>query len=139
MFVLALGLVSIILLVSELDMVRKRSRAVEFREEDLDRSLSPPNVIHRHTNIDIDSIRPGRQTRRARTSYVSLPKSPVKSRGTADDQPTNIGEDGYSYDDSMFESLHHASDNESDVDSDDSDLEAMDPGKNKPPKPCTVC
>ncbi|SJL17200.1 uncharacterized protein ARMOST_20746 [Armillaria ostoyae] len=117
-------------------MVRKRSRATEFREEDLDRSPSPPHVVHRHTDIDIDSIHSGRQTRRARTSYISLPKSPVKQRGTTDAHLSNA-DDVYSYDDPTFEPLQHALDSESDADSDDSDFEAMDPSKNKPPKPCT--
>ncbi len=63
-------------------MVRKRSHAVEFQEEDLDRSPSPPLVIHRHTDVEVNTLNPGCQPRRTHTSYVSLPKSPEKNRGT---------------------------------------------------------
>lgn len=120
-------------------MVRKRSRAVEFQEEDLDRSPSPPLVIHRHTDVELNTLNPGRQPRRARTSYVSLPKSPEKNRGTtALSQGNHVLPDEYSYDSFFNDSTRPLSGSESDSDSDDSEFDAMDPSKNKPLKPCTV-
>lgn len=120
-------------------MVRKRSRAVEFREEDLDRSPSPPLVIHRHTDVELNTLNPGHQPRCTCTSYVSLPKSPEKNRGTMVlSQGNHVLPDEYSYDSFFNDSMRPLSDSESDSDSDDSEFNAMDPSKNKPPKPCTV-
>lgn len=120
-----------------LQMVRKRSRAVEFREEDLDRSPSPTLVVHRHTDVEVNTNL-GRQPRRARTSYVALPKSPEKNRRTNLSQGNHAPQDEYRYDDTFNNFTQPLSDSESDSDSDESEFEAMDPSQNKPPKPCTV-
>lgn len=77
-------------------MVWKRSHAAEFHEEDLDQSPLPPHVVHCHTDINIDSIRSGCQTHYAWTSYISLPKSPVKQWGTTNTHLSNA-DDVYSW------------------------------------------
>lgn len=94
--------------------------------------------MHRHTDVAVDSINLGRQTRRAQTTYVSLPKSPIKGRGANASDAGNRLPDTYSYNDTMHDPMQPLSDHQSDSDSDDSDFEAMDPSKNKPPKPGTV-
>ncbi len=62
----------------------------------------------------------------------------MKGRGANGNNVGNGLLDIYSYDDSMDDPMRPPSDHESDNASNDSDFEAMDPSKNKPPKPGTV-